>query len=112
MRTTRACRTSIGRGDRSSFWGGLDEDNALFLKPAFVVDAPPALPATGGEHRLVGRDADEAELVTLDDLPPGTRTRTDAIDLLSPGPGFEVRFSRGVPERDEWRGGWKCTADE
>ncbi len=154
-------------------WGGLHEDDSLFLNPAFVVDAPPALPATGGAHRLVGRDDDEAELFSvsfampamadaeggptsfafaipvsadwegslssitlsgpegsvtldknsnramvvlfnrrtgqvrgiLDDLPRTVLTRADAVGLLSPGSGLELRFSRGVPGKDAWRWG-------
>ena len=37
--------------------GGLDAAGAPFLYPAFVIDAPPALPSSGGESRITGRDA-------------------------------------------------------
>lgn len=36
-------------------WGGRDADDKLFLEPAFMVDAIPTLPATGGEFQLRGR---------------------------------------------------------
>ena len=36
-------------------WGGRDADGQLFLEPAFVVDAIPKLPPTGGEFQLRGR---------------------------------------------------------
>ena len=38
----------------------------LYLNPAFVVDAPPALPETAGEHRIVGRTASGDELFSVD----------------------------------------------
>ena len=47
-------------------WGGADAGGVPFLEPAFVVDAPPALPVSGGEYRLVGRDGDGGELFALD----------------------------------------------
>lgn len=33
-------------------WGGVDADGQPYLKPAFAVEAPPTLPAPGGDHRL------------------------------------------------------------
>ena len=47
-------------------WGGADAGGIPFLEPAFVVDAPPALPTSGGEYRLVGRDGGGGELFALD----------------------------------------------
>ena len=47
-------------------WGGADAGGVPFLEPAFVVDAPPALPTSGGEYRLVGRDGGGGELFALD----------------------------------------------
>ena len=47
-------------------WGGADASGVPFLEPAFVVDAPPSLPESGGEHRLVGTDGDGRELFALD----------------------------------------------
>ena len=46
-------------------WGGVDADGAPFLEPAFVIDAPPALPPAGGEFRLAGRTANGTELFSL-----------------------------------------------
>ena len=59
------------RGTASSvrsllLWGGADAGASPFLEPAFVVDAPPALPVSGGEYRLVGRNGDGGELFALD----------------------------------------------
>ena len=39
----------------------------------------------------------------LRDLPGTVLTRADAVAALSPEPGFEVLFSRGVPARESWR---------
>ena len=47
-------------------WGGADAGGVPFLEPAFVVDAPPTLPVSGGEYRLVGRDGDGGELFALE----------------------------------------------
>ncbi len=47
-------------------WGGTDSEGAPVLEPAFVADAPPALPPPGGgAHRLTGRAADGRELFSL-----------------------------------------------
>ena len=53
-------------------WGGADADGELYLNPAFVVDAPPVLPDTAGEHRIAGRTADGDELFSLDFTLPET----------------------------------------
>ena len=36
-------------------WGGADAEGTAYLNPAFVVDAPSALPASTGDYRLTGR---------------------------------------------------------
>lgn len=46
-------------------WGGVDADGSPFLEPAFVVDAPPALPDAAGDYRIAGRTADGTELFSL-----------------------------------------------
>ena len=46
-------------------WGGLDAEGEPFLNPAFVVDAPPTLPDSAGEHRIAGRTASGDELFAL-----------------------------------------------
>ena len=48
--------TSAGKTLSVLVWGGRDAAGELFLEPAFLVDAVPKLPATGGgEFRLRGR---------------------------------------------------------
>ena len=46
-------------------WGGTDSDGRPVLEPAFVVEAPAALPDSAGENRLVGRSDDGADLFSL-----------------------------------------------
>ena len=46
-------------------WGGIGPDGVPYLEPAFVVDAPPSLPQSGGDHRLMGRADDGTDLFSL-----------------------------------------------
>lgn len=46
-------------------WGGVDPTGTPFLNPAFVADAPPALPDSAGDYAVTGRDADGRELFSL-----------------------------------------------
>ena len=47
-------------------WGGVDRGKP-FLEPAFVIDAPAALPGgqSNGEYRIVGLAGDDGELFSL-----------------------------------------------
>ncbi len=52
--------------DRSLLlWGGVDAGGVPFLEPAFVTDAPPALPDSAGEYRLAGRTVEGREIFSL-----------------------------------------------
>ena len=46
-------------------WGGADSDGVPFLEPAFVVDAPPTLPRSGGPYTLTGLSVSREELFSL-----------------------------------------------
>ncbi|MDE0073694.1 MAG: Ig-like domain-containing protein [Gammaproteobacteria bacterium] len=46
-------------------WGGADPDGAPFLNPAFIVEAPPALPDSAGAYTLTGRTAGGTELFSI-----------------------------------------------
>ncbi len=46
-------------------WGGVDADGNPYLDPAFVVDAPSALPDSTGEYQLTGRTNAGRELFFL-----------------------------------------------
>ncbi len=72
-------------------WGGVDAEGRPFLEPAFVVDAPPALPRSGGENRLAGWTDDGAELFSFDfDMPEVA------------GGGGESGFAFVLPAGDGW----------
>ena len=47
-------------------WGGVDAAGVPQLHPSFVVDAPPALPHTGGPFRLYGQDKKGGILFSID----------------------------------------------
>ena len=75
--STKALRFRLGDGEGVSgaiaaasrgsllLWGGVTTDGASFLEPAFVVDAPPELPLSGGEYRLTGRTGGGEDLFAL-----------------------------------------------
>ena len=46
-------------------WGGVSENGALLLEPAFVVDAPPSLPQLDGPYWIIGVDQDGRTLFNL-----------------------------------------------
>ena len=46
-------------------WGGVDTTGTPFLNPAFVADAPPALPDSAGDYTVTGRDASGRELFSF-----------------------------------------------
>ena len=71
-------------------WGGVGEDGGPFLNPAFLVDAPPALPESTGDHRIEGRTAAGRRLFSLD----------FAMPQLSEGPGSSFAFV--LPVRPGW----------
>ncbi len=150
-------------------WGGADADGAPFLNPAFVVEAPPALPDSAGAYTLTGWTTGGTELFSfsfampraadgdggsgfafvlpvepgwagelagiilagpggtfalnddsdvptailrdprtgrvrgiLRELPLPARAAMDAVGR-SPGPEFDVLFSRGIPNAAAWR---------
>ena len=74
-------------------WGGADSVGTPYLEPAFVIDAPPALPDSAGEHRIAGRDASGEELFSLRFAMP------DVAD--SDGSSF---FAFALPIRSGWEG--------
>ena len=52
LRTEAAARPPAVAEQALIVWGGVDAAGQPFLKPAFAVEAPPRLPAPGGDHRL------------------------------------------------------------
>ena len=74
-------------------WGGVSADGIPYLEPAFVVEAPAALPDSAGDYRLVGRATDDAELFSLNFTMP------EAAD----GDGSSS-FAFILPARAGWEG--------
>ena len=62
---------SVGLPDRARrtnallLWGGVGADSVPFLEPAFLVDAPPDLPRSGGAYQLSGHSAAGDELFSF-----------------------------------------------
>ena len=76
-------------------WGGVDSDSTRtpFLEPAFVVDAPPALPASDGEYTIAGYDRGGGVLFSFGFGMPET----------ADGDGSSS-FAFVLPVRPEWEG--------
>ena len=74
-------------------WGGMRADTVPYLEPAFVVDAPAALPDSAGEYRIAGRTASGGELFSLSFAMPET----------ADGDGSSS-FAFVLPVRPGWEG--------
>ena len=74
-------------------WGGVDAGGAPFLEPAFVIDAPPALPRSSGDFRLAGRTDDGSELFSF----------RFAMPEVADGDGSSG-FAFVLPAGDGWEG--------
>ncbi|MYA64298.1 MAG: hypothetical protein F4139_15190 [Gemmatimonadetes bacterium] len=72
-------------------WGGIDAGGVPFLEPAFVVDAPAALPRAGGDFRLAGMTDGGAELFSF----------SFAMPEVADGDGSSS-FVYVLPWLDEW----------
>ena len=97
-------------------WGGADAAGAPFLNPAFVVEAPPALPDSTGAFTLTGRTARGTELFSFSfvmprtadgdggfgfafvlPLEPGWAGELAGITLAGPGGTFALNDDSDVP---------------
>ena len=74
-------------------WGGVSADSVPFLEPAFVVEAPPALPDSAGDYVVTGRTASSVELFSL------SFTMPEVAD----GDGSSS-FAFVLPLQSEWEG--------
>ena len=74
-------------------WGGANADGEPFLEPAFVADAPPALPERDGAYRTSGLDARGNELFSL----------SFDMDEIADGDGSSS-FAFSVPAHPDWAG--------
>ena len=91
----RARQTAASAGPIRSLllWGGVDGEGEPFLEPAFVIDAPPALPDSAGTHEVVGRAANGRELFNL------SFTMPEVADAEGAG-----SFVYALPVRAGWEG--------
>ncbi|MDE2793521.1 MAG: hypothetical protein OXL34_01775, partial [Gemmatimonadota bacterium] len=101
---TNAMRFRVNQGDTDTqtphartkgllLWGGIGVDGTLFLEPAFVLDAPPALPRRGSGYRIEGRDGAGTELFSLSfDMP-----------VVADGEGASG-FAFVLPAESRWEG--------
>ncbi|MYD93784.1 MAG: hypothetical protein F4Y02_08840 [Chloroflexi bacterium] len=71
----------------------MNSDGVPFLEPAFVVDAPPAMPHSAGDHRVMGRTAEGEELFSVSFAMPEVADRNG-------GSSFVIV----MPVRPEWAG--------
>ena len=60
-----AAAATAARSRSLLVWGGIGADTVPYLAPAFVVEAPPALPDSAGAYEVTGRTADGGALFTL-----------------------------------------------
>ncbi len=74
-------------------WGGVDADGAPFLEPAFAVDAPPLLPDSAGDYRIIGTAAGGETLFSISFTMP----------VLADTDGASS-FVFVVPARAAWQG--------
>lgn len=71
-------------------WGGVNQDGEPELEPAFVVDAPPSMPALPGPFRLTGHSGDGSVLFGLD------------FGMVELGDGAGNAFAFVIPVRPGW----------
>jgi len=78
-------------------WGGVDGDDTPFLNPAFVADAPPALPDSAGDYTLTGRDASGRDLFSLSFAMPAALSDEEDVSsfvfALPVQPGWAVALA-------------------
>ena len=82
-----------GRQKSLLMWGGVDMDGFPFLEPAFLLEAPPTLPRSGGEYRLTGRTGGGTELFSL----------SFAMSEVADGDG-SASFAFTLPVAAGWEG--------
>ncbi len=73
-------------------WGGVDADEAPFLEPAFAVHAPPMLPDSAGDYRIIGTSTGGETLFSISFTMP----------VLADADG-ESSFVFVVPAEDAWQ---------
>ena len=81
-----------GRKQRSLLlWGRVGSDSVPFLEPAFVVDAPAALPDSAGGYRVTGQTTSDDELFSI----------SFAMPSVADGDGSSA-FAFVLPVQSRW----------
>ena len=94
LNTELASSAAAVVGTSLLLWGGATADGEVFLEPAFVVEAPPALPERGGAYRIFGSDARGNEIFSL------------SFDMNETADGDGgASFAFAVPARPDWADG-------
>ena len=84
-------RAAIAHSTRSLLlWGRQDENGNPILEPAFVIDAPPVVPATPGDYEVTGQDHDGEVLFTV------------SFDMTEASDGGNPSFVFALPAQPEW----------
>ena len=73
-------------------WGGVAPDGKPFLNPAFVWEAPAALPDSAGDYTVTGRDADGGALFSLSFTMPAVADQEEGASS----------FAFALPVRSGW----------
>ena len=72
-------------------WGGIGDGGVPFLNPAFIVDAPPSLPRSGGEYEITGWSGGGGRVFSLSFDMPETADG-----------GGRSSFAFALPAHPEW----------
>lgn len=93
-RSSQERRAPAAAAQTLLLWGGLDEDGKPYLKPAFVMEAWPGLPAASGAYSLAATDHTGAEVISL------------SFDMaeVADAPGRSSHFVFTVPVQEGWAG--------
>lgn len=93
-RSSQERRAPAAAAQTLLLWGGLDEDGKPYLKPAFVMEAWPGLPAASGAYSLAATDHTGAEVISL------------SFDMaeVADAPGRLSHFVFTVPVQEGWAG--------
>ncbi len=86
-------RRTGASGDALFVWGGVNADGEPYLDPAFVVEAPPSLPESPGDHRVTARTADGDVLFSF----------SFAMPDVADGDGSSS-FAFAIPAQANWAG--------
>ena len=113
LRTEEDMRVRVEPEPVLLVWGGIDAEGVPYLRPAFVVEAPPKLPVSGGDHQLtVVADGNQIVAAYAFDMPEISHAdgRSAFAFAIPVEPGtvleritLEGRGGRATLDRDTYR---------